>query len=120
MVCGHRRILQKLHTRGVFFRDLSAGNLLVRRTPAGELEFALIDTARARFYPHSLGLRLRLCDLMRICHPLFWPGRRVFVEKYLAHNGRRFSWWMKIPFWYYDGKHRVKNALKKIRLWTVG
>jgi len=128
--------LQKLHTRGVYFRDLSAGNLLVRsvpvphppaaggtspssafpRIPMGELEFALIDTARARFYPHSLGLRLRLCDLMRICHPLFWPGRRIFVEKYLAHNGRRFSWWMKIPFWYYDGKHRLKNALKKIRL----
>jgi|GEM_PF-94741 len=107
--------LQKLHTRGVFFRDLSAGNLLVRRTPAGELEFALIDTTRARFYSHSLGLRLRLCDLMRICHPLCWPGRRVFVEKYLAHNGRRFSWWMQIPFWYYDAKHRVKNALKKIR-----
>ena len=128
--------LQKLHTRGVFFRDLSAGNLIVRSVsashppssvvcpsssvlphpPAGKLEFALIDTARARFYPHSLGLRMRLCDLMRICHPLFWPGRRVFVEQYLAHNGRRFSWWMKFPFWYYDGKHRVKNALKKIRL----
>ncbi|MCG2659514.1 MAG: hypothetical protein L6437_04615 [Kiritimatiellae bacterium] len=128
--------LQKLHTRGVYFRDLSAGNLLARSasvphppssvvcppssvlpgTPAGELEFALIDTARARFYPHSLGLRLRLCDLMRICHPLNWPNRRIFVEQYLAHNGRRFSWWMKIPFWYYDGKHRVKNALKKIRL----
>jgi hypothetical protein len=104
--------LQKLHTRGVYFRDLSAGNLLARLTPAGELEFALIDTARARFYPHSLGLRPRLCDLMRICHPLDWPNRRIFVEQYLAHNGRRFSWWMKIPFWYYDGKHRVKNALK--------
>jgi len=124
--------MQKLHTRGVYFRDLSAGNLLARsasvacppkrsgeggsalpRTPAGELEFALIDTARARFYPYSLGLRLRLCDLMRICHPLDWPNRRIFVEQYLAHNGRRFSWWMKIPFWYYDGKHRVKNALKR-------
>jgi hypothetical protein len=104
--------LQKLHTRGVYFRDLSAGNLLVRRTPSGELEFALIDTARARFYPHSLGLRLRLCDLMRICHPLDWPNRRIFVKQYLAHNGRRFSWWMKIPFWYYDGKHRLKNRWK--------
>ncbi|MBU1857100.1 MAG: lipopolysaccharide kinase InaA family protein [Verrucomicrobia bacterium] len=108
--------LQKLHTRGVYFRDLSAGNLLVRQSPAGELEFALIDTARARFYPYSLNLRPRFCDLMRICHPLNWPNRRIFVEQYLAHNGRRFSWWMKIPFWYYDGKHRAKNALKKIRL----
>lgn len=113
--------LQKLHTRGVYFRDLSAGNLLVRQasaplgTPVGELEFALIDTARARFYPHSLGLRLRLCDLMRICHPLDWPNRHIFVEQYLAHNGRRFNWWMKIPFWHYDTKHRIKNALKKIR-----
>ncbi len=108
-------LLQKMHTRGVYFRDLSAGNLLARPKSAGEFEFALIDTARARFYPHSLGLRLRLCDLMRICHPLTWPNRRKFVKMYLAHNGRRFSWWMRIPFWYYDGKHRLKNALKKIR-----
>lgn len=108
--------LQKLHTRGVYFRDLSAGNLLARRTSAGTLEFALIDTARARFYPRSLGLRLRLCDLMRLCHPLIWPSRRIFVEQYLTHNGRRFSWWMRMPFWYYDNKHRLKNALKKIRL----
>ncbi|MFA5043951.1 MAG: hypothetical protein WC567_08195 [Kiritimatiellia bacterium] len=127
--------LQKLHTRGVYFRDLSAGNLLVRSAsvptalssvvcrpssvmpspPTGALEFSLIDTARARFYPHSLGLRLRLCDLMRICHPLDWPNRRVFLARYLAHNGRRFRWWMQIPFRYYDWKHRVKNALKKIR-----
>ena len=108
--------LQKLHTRGVYFRDLSAGNLLARSAPSGKLEFALIDTARARFYSHSLGLRLRFCDLMRICHPLDWPNRRIFVEQYLAHNGRRFSWWMKIPFWYYDEKHRMKNALKQTRL----
>jgi len=108
--------LQKLHTRGVYFRDLSAGNLLARPAQSGELEFALIDTARARFYPHSLGLRLRLCDLMRICHPLDWPNRRIFVEQYLAHNGRRFSWWMKIPFWYYDWKHRVKNRWKQCKI----
>ncbi len=108
--------LQKLHTRGVYFRDLSAGNLLARRASSGKLEFALIDTARARFYPRSLGLRLRLCDLMRLCHPLIWPSRLIFVEQYLTHNGRRFKWWMRIPFWYYDSKHRLKNTLKKIRL----
>ncbi|MBI2437873.1 MAG: hypothetical protein HYV36_03550, partial [Lentisphaerae bacterium] len=105
--------LQKLHTRGVYFRDLSAGNLLARDGSGGELEFALIDTARARFFPGSLRLRLRLCDLMRICHPLYWPGRRIFVEQYLAHNGRRFRWWLKIPFLYYDGKHWLKNRWKR-------
>ncbi|MBI2439910.1 MAG: hypothetical protein HYV35_00900 [Lentisphaerae bacterium] len=107
--------LQKLHTRGVYFRDLSAGNLLARESSAGEPELALIDTARARFFPGSLGLRLRLCDLMRICHPLHWAGRNVFMEQYLAHSGRRFHWWLKIPFLYYDTKHWLKNRWKKAR-----
>lgn len=105
--------LQKLHTRGIFFRDLSAGNLLSRKGPVGDLEFALIDTARSRFYSRSLNLSLRLCDLMRICHPLNWAGRRMFLERYLAHSGRRFRWWLKIPFLYYDAKHWLKNRWKQ-------
>lgn len=109
------RFLQKMHTRGVFFRDLSAGNILLRVNVYGALEFMLIDTTRARFYAKSLPLRLRLLDLMRLCHPLHWLGRNALLTQYLAHSGLRLRWWMKIPFVYYDGKHRLKNALKRYR-----
>ena len=119
--------LVKMHERGVFFRDLSAGNLLFRSVPDSdrtgrgtEIEFALIDTARARFYPESLILRKRLYDLMRLCHPLHWCGREMFVGKYMALAGRSFRLWMKIPFIYYDLKHWSKNAVKKLRFFHVG
>jgi len=114
--------LVKMHNRGVFFRDLSAGNMLIRqcqehdKTGTGHaFEFMLIDTARARFYPVSLGMRRRLADLMRICHPLHWQGRERFISTYLSLTGGSFRSWMKIPFIYYDWKHIIKNTIKKAR-----
>lgn len=109
------RFLKTMHDRGAFHRDLSAGNLLFQSAPESELEFALIDTARARFYPRPLGLRQRLCDLIRLCHPLYWPGRRIFVTTYLQLLGRSFRIWLKTPFVYYDLKHWLKRAFKKLR-----
>jgi len=109
------RFLRTLHDRGVFFRDLSAGNLLFRCEAEGDIECTLIDTTRARFYPAAVGLRQRLCDLIRLCHPLNWKGREDLVATYMRFSGRRFRLWMKIPFAYYDAKHRVKNALKRRR-----
>lgn len=108
--------LVKLHGRGVFFRDLSAGNLLMRRRPNnGTIEFGLIDTARARFYPWPLPLRQRLSDLTRICHPLHWPGRRQLLTAYMQSAGRTFQPWMCLPLLAYDWKHILKNAIKPWR-----
>lgn len=108
------QFLIRLHSRGVYFRDLSAGNVLGRQKPDGALELALIDTARARFYPRALGLRRRLSDLMRLCHPLNWAGRQTLAGLYLDAIGLTFRWWLKIPFHYYDWKHRIKNGFKRL------
>src|SRR5690606_6659711 len=40
--------LLKMHERGVFHRDLSAGNVLAE-VHAGQARFSVIDTGRARF-----------------------------------------------------------------------
>ena len=104
--------LRKMHDRGVYFRDLSAGNLLFRFGNDKTIEFALIDTARALFYNKSINLRQRLCDLMRICHPLCWKGRKIFLAKYMAFIGRRYRAWMNIAFYYYDLKHLVKGKFR--------
>ncbi len=109
------QFLCNLHSRGVFFRDLSAGNLLFRCAPEAEFEFALIDTTRARFYPSALNLSRRLCDMIRLCHPLHWEGRIELVDTYMQYLGHRFNFWMKIPFVYYDVKHWLKNKLKRLR-----
>jgi len=104
--------LREIHDRGVYFRDLSAGNLLLRIRSDKSVEFALIDTARAMFYEKSIGLRKRLCDLMRICHPLCWKGRKIFLARYMAFAGRRYRAWMNIAFYYYDLKHLVKGKFR--------
>lgn len=105
-------LLVKMHGRGVFFRDLSAGNLLLRRTEEGQVEFALIDTARARIGVKSLSVRKRLADLMRLCHPLAWDGREELLREYFAIARIRFAPWMRLAFHYYGWKHRLK---KKVR-----
>ena len=107
--------LRKMHDRGVYFRDLSAGNLLFQAGKKSELEFALIDTARAVFREAGIGLRERLCDLMRLCHPLEWKGRKELIGKYMALSGWRYRPWMDIPFHYYDFKHWLKRKFKRLR-----
>lgn len=107
--------IRKMHDRGVYFRDLSAGNLLFRIRGHKATEFALIDTARAKFYYRGLNLRQRLCDLMRICHPLCWRGRRIFLSTYMGLIGRRYRAWMNIPFHYYDFKHWMKGKFRRWR-----
>ena len=105
-------LMVKMHSRGVFFRDLSAGNLLLRRGQGGALEFSLIDTARARAGTRALPVRHRLADLIRLCHPLEWPQRDRFLRAYFEAARIRFAPWMRLPFHYYDWKHRVKKKLR--------
>jgi hypothetical protein len=107
--------LLDLHRRGVFFRDLSAGNLLFGIRSDGNATFALIDTTRARFDTRPLGLWQRLLDLMRLCHPLHQAGRDALLAHYLGGLGRTRRAWMRLPFAYYDLKHRIKGRLRRIR-----
>lgn len=108
-------LLLKMHGRGVFFRDLSAGNLLLRRTETGQVEFALIDTARARSGVKSLSVRKRLADLMRLCHPLTWDGREQLLQAYFNQANVPFVPWMRLAFHYYDWKHRLKRRFRRRR-----
>lgn len=107
--------LQILHDRGVFFRDLSAGNLLIQRISDNKLEFALIDTTRARFKTSKLWIWPRLLDMMRLCHPLRRTGRDSLLKCYLSGLNRPLRWWMRAPFAYYDIKHIIKGRLKVFR-----
>ncbi len=112
------KFLAEMHRKGVFFRDLSAGNILVTNssratTATPEITFSLIDTARARFFPHPLDRRRRLCDLMRICHPLDDARRRRLLALYLNAAGIPYRRWMEYPFRFYNAKHRVKKLIRR-------
>jgi hypothetical protein len=106
-------VVEKTHRRGVFFRDLSPGNLLLRRSAEGGIECALIDTARARAGVKSISLRRRLADLMRLCHPLGRDGRDELLAAYFGVARLRFRRWMRLAFHYYDWKHRIKGKVRR-------
>ncbi|MBT4522104.1 MAG: hypothetical protein HOC23_19065 [Halieaceae bacterium] len=102
-----------MHDKQVLHRDLSAGNILLRRKPNGSIEPLLIDIGRAQVGQTTrLGDRHRLIDLIRICYKLRWPDRNLFIDTYESHMGRTFSPLWRIPFVYYDSKQGLKKWIK--------
>lgn len=113
------RFLLTMHGGGVFFRDLSGGNILVRQAADGGFAYSLIDTGRIRVYRDGVPLARRLSDLSRICNKLHWAGREALVGDYLAAIGRSFGWRYRLPFYAYDAKVWLKRRIgrKAIRRW---
>lgn len=104
-----------MHSRGIHFRDLSGGNILVNIGESNGLQhplnFSLIDTARIHSYNHGIALHLRIADLTRACHKLHWAGRVRFMQIYLGLSGRQFSWQHRLQFRLYDFKVSTKRTI---------
>lgn len=118
--------LLDLHGRGVFFRDLAGGNILIKKQADGKLDFTLIDINRARFFNRYLTLPERLSDLTRICNKLHWAGREKLVGHYLQHTKYKlpFNFRCRVPFYLYDfkvkfkrryGRKAIKRLFNKLR-----
>jgi len=107
---GLSNFLQELHGRGVFFRDLAGGNILVKKHD-NALKFTLIDINRARFYNHPVTMQQRLSDLTRISHKLHWEGREALVSLYLngMRKSKNFTFTYRLPFYLYDYKVNFKR-----------
>ena len=101
----------RMHGGGIFFRDLSGGNLLLRPELGAGLRFTLIDTGRIRVYPGPLPLRRRIDDLVRVCNKMHALGREGFLAAYLACAGYRPPWWLPLPFLLYDLKVTLKRLI---------
>ncbi|MGY1487928.1 lipopolysaccharide kinase InaA family protein [Methylobacillus pratensis] len=105
------RYLLNMHDRGVFFRDLSGGNILVTKLEDGQLAFSLIDTNRAHFFNHGIPLSKRLSDLTRVCVKLPWHSREQLVGMYLKAMKQEFGWRQRLPFHLYDFKVGMKKRV---------
>ncbi len=103
--------LLRMHGRGILFRDLSGGNILIDKAGEGQLVFSLIDTGRIRVHQDALSLRKRFADLVRICNKLHRQGRVRFLDIYLRAMRRRWCWWYALPFMIYDFKVGAKRRL---------
>ena len=74
------RLVRKLHDANVFFRDLHAGNILIRWSDGQRPELFLIDLHKAYFVP-ALQQWMRVRDLGQLCNSLQasrTDGRQVF------------------------------------------
>jgi hypothetical protein len=100
-----------MHGRGVFFRDLAGGNILIKKQADDKLEFTLIDINRARFFNRNATLSERLSDLTRICNKLHWQGREKLVGLYLQQTKYKlpFNLRCRLPFYLYDFKVKFKR-----------
>lgn len=109
--------LFNMHSRGVFFRDLSGGNILIRKTGEDNLSFSLIDTGRAHFFNHGAALSKRFSDMARTCNKLHPDGRNALMTLYMAKMGKSFGFKEKLPFIIYNVKVILKRntKLKNIR-----
>ncbi len=114
-----------MHNSGIYFRDFSGGNILVKAHADG-LQFVLIDTARLHAYATATPVQNRLADLTRALQKLHWDGRKQFLHMYLGMYGRRMHWKFLWPFYLYDfkvalkrtiGRKGIKKLLRHIKSW---
>jgi len=106
-----------IHDAGIWYRDLSMGNVLARLHPDGSLGLWVVDCNRART-GRRLGTLRRVRDLCRF--PIM---QRTHSDAFLAgYWGEAPSFWsMKSWLWKvsvrgYLAKHGVKNRLRWMRL----
>ncbi|MGB2831705.1 MAG: lipopolysaccharide kinase InaA family protein [Methylotenera sp.] len=100
-----------MHSRGIYFRDLSGGNVLVNILPNQQLHFSLIDTARLYAYHYPTPIKYRIADLTRALNKLHWAGRERFLRIYLSMSGRQLTWRTKLAFYLYDFKVDLKRKI---------
>lgn len=104
--------LSTCHKKGILHRDLSDGNILVKKDKQGEFSFYLIDTNRIRI-KKRIGPLSRIKSLIRLGVPLDF--QRFFLQHYLgATQMKRFHW-----FWYRINKTSYTHFVelkKKLRL----
>jgi tRNA A-37 threonylcarbamoyl transferase component Bud32 len=105
--------LNNMHNKGVFFRDLSGGNILIKKQANNQLKFSLIDTGRAHFFNHGTAIGKRLSDMARACNKLHTDGRNALMTIYMQKMDKTFGLKEKCPFILYNAKVIFKRKSKR-------
>lgn len=105
----------RMHATGIFFRDLSGGNILVNHGDEGELIFSLIDTARIRSTPFGVPKSQRIADLKRLVLKLNVEQQAEFMNAYLSRIKRRFTLRDQLSFRLFSMKIKLKRIKRRLR-----
>lgn len=76
------RFINYFHHKGVYFHDLSVGNILIRREPMGEFSFYLVDVNRAKFFDRPLTCAESIKAFCRLDAP---PEYKEWILHQYAH-----------------------------------
>ncbi len=109
------KFCRRVHDAGVWYRDLSMGNVLVRSSSGADLELYLVDCNRARI-DRRMGLVRRSRDICRF--PILEPAHRdAFLRGYwgevpTAGDPRRWVYTASVRGYLF--KHGLKNRLQAL------
>ncbi len=111
--------LSSCHDKGILHRDLSDGNVLVKKNSDEEYSFIFIDTNRVRI-KRRLGTLSRIKNLIRFGIPASF--QRFFLEKYLGSarlNSLVWIWYklnkkMYTSYIQWKGKLRIRQFIRKL------
>lgn len=107
--------LSRLHDRGILHRDLSDGNVLVRRPAGGRAAFVFLDTNRVRVRKR-IGLLSRVKNLIRLGVPASFQ-KRFLAEYFRPRALPRVAWlWYKINKAVFAGYVGLKKTLRLRRI----
>jgi hypothetical protein len=103
--------LSQCHDRGILHRDLSDGNILVKKDDTGRPVFYLLDTNRIRIRKKLGGFR-RSKNLIRLGVPPAF--QRYFLKRYFGENPlRKWHWsWYRINKVVFAGYMGFKKKLR--------
>ena len=112
------QFINDMHGRGLFFNDLSAGNIFIKIND-NHFDFELIDTGRVKNYFSNLSFqsrkRQRIKDIVRLLNKFDWETRNIFLKYYFQLNNKSLSLLDKLSLINYDVFVEIKRFRKKIQ-----
>lgn len=110
--------INDMHGRGLFFNDLSAGNIFII-IEDDKFKFELIDTGRVKNFYTNLSFKARknqrMKDVVRLLNKFDWETRNIFLKFYFQLNNQPLNLLDKFSLIKYDIFVESKRLRKKIQ-----
>ena len=113
LILSLSRLIRELHTNHIFYRDLHAGNILIRENPESGCELFFIDLHRAAF-PNKISVRMKVKDIAQFFNSISFSGEEqfLFLKEYLEKDNENLELFLhKIVL----KQNRLKNTRIKSR-----